>query len=54
MIKTPNRRADNNLVQWFTSTPPTDIAESRSTLSLALYSKQYFSYDNELIGEGEI
>jgi hypothetical protein len=49
-IKTPNKKIESNIVKWYTSVAPTTIAETVQTISAKLFSKQYFAYDDDLIG----
>ena len=53
-LKTPNKKIEVNIIRWFTSIAPTPISEIMQTVSVKVFSKQYFSYDDELIGEGEV
>lgn len=53
-LKTPNKKIEGNTIKWFTSIAPTPISEAMQTVSAKVFSKQYFSYDDELIGEGEV
>ena len=53
-LRTPIKKLEGNNVQWYSINPPTNISEVKQTLSLRLLSKQYFSVNDELIGDGEI
>lgn len=51
-LRTQIKKIEGSSVQWYSCNPPTSISETKQTLSVKLYSKQYFSVNDELIGEG--
>lgn len=53
-IRTNIKKLEAGGCKWYTCNPPTPISETKQTLEVKLYSKQYFSVNDELIGEGEI
>jgi hypothetical protein len=53
-LRTPIKKLEENSVSWYSVNPPTSISENKTTLTVQLYSKQYFSINDELIGEGEV
>lgn len=53
-IRTAIKKIDGASCHWYTSNPPTWISEAVKTLSVKLYAKQYFSVNDELIGDGEV
>lgn len=53
-LKTPNKKIEEKVVRWFTVISPTPISETKQTVNAKVYSKQYFNYNDDLIGEGEI
>lgn len=53
-LRTAIKKIEGSSCHWYAGNPPTSISETAQTLSVKLYSKQYFSVNDELIGEGEV
>lgn len=49
-LRTQIKKTEENRVKWNSGSPPTIISETKKTLEVKLYSKQYFSVNDELIG----
>lgn len=53
-LKTETKKVVGNTVEWYEILPPVPIPEMKEVLTVRVMNKQYFSYFDDLIGEGEI